>query len=224
MSRESVVFYTSVDYGKTPITGNAPDNLERRKVLQTIAASTAMVMVTADFSGALGAFNAPIAVDQISKIQSVNQAFPLEEKDGSDFDVRKSYGLVRTVFGGTIGRTAEYYGISRKTIYQWINSEGVPSLQTRQIQRAILLESAAKYVQSHLGEHSKEYTLLETSATSLDDILAAANIDLVKLRVCVEEIKKQIVSSPLPEESLAERLEKKGFFPPEGEDDLDILI
>lgn len=223
MTTGSVIFNTLSDNEYSLTIGNAPDNRERRKVLQTIA-GTAMVMVAADFSDTLGAFNAPVTVDQIPKIQSVNQAYPLNEIDSLGFDVREAYGLVRTVFGGTISRTAAYYRISRKTIYQWINSESVPSLQSRQVQRAKLLESAAKYVKSQLGEQSKKYTLLQADNTSLDDILAAENIDMVKLRACVKEIQNHIKSSPKEKLFLAENLEKKGFFPPDGEDDLDPLI
>lgn len=223
MSTNPSLINTLSEIENSPTVGNTPDNPERRRVLQTFAAGTAMVF-TADMSGALGTFNAPIAFDQISTIQKVNEVFSLDKKDSIDFDVRESYGLVRTVFGGTIGRTAEYYGVSRKTIYQWINSEGVPTLQARQAQRAKLLESAAKHVRSQLGEQSKKYTLLSTSGLSLDAILVAEKIDLAELRSCVEEIQNLINSNPQEDSSLSANLEKKGFFPPDGEDDLDPLI
>lgn len=206
MSRQSLV-------------GNAPENMERRKVLAT---GTFMVMVAADFSGAQGAFNAPMLLNQISVIQSVNHAHTLNEKE-ADFDVRESYGLVRSVFGGTIGRTADYYGVSRKTIYQWINSEKAPSLQNRQIERAKLLESAAKYVKNKLGRKAKSYTEQVVGKSSLDEILSAESIDSEDLQAWVEGIQRML-DGEQQEVTLAEKLQRNGFFPPEGEEDLEPLI
>ena len=201
---------------------NSPASLERRKVLQAIAGS--VVMVAAEVSGAQGAFNAPIPLDQISNFHSVNQVLTLNEVDNSEFDVRESYGLVRSVFGGTIGRTADYYGVSRKTIYQWINSDRAPSLQNRQVERATLLESAAKYVRVKLGRKAKKYAKKSVGAVSLDGILSAESIDLDDLRAWVEGIQKEVNFDQQTEASLAEKLERNGFFPPDGEDDLEPLI
>ena len=200
--------------------GNAPESMERRKALQTIATSTLMVMVVADLSDALGASNAPVSLDRIPEIQSVNRAHTLKE---SGFDVRESYGMVRSVFGGTIGRTAEYYGVSRKTIYQWNNSEQAPSLQNRQLERAKSLESAATFVRAKLGRKAKNYTREIVGESSLDEILAAESIDFTALQTWVDELERKLQGQH-QNRTLAEMLSQNGFFPPEGEEDLEPLI
>lgn len=202
------------------LNGNAPESMDRRKALQTIATSTLMVMVVADFSKVLGASNAPVSLDKIPEIQSVNRAHSLKE---FDFDVRESYGTVRSVFGGTIGRTAEYYGVSRKTIYQWINSEQAPSLQNRQFERAKSLESAATFVRAKLGRKAKNYTREVVGTSSLDEILAADSINFTALKTWVEGLERKL-DGQQPHTPLAEKLKRNGFSPPEGEEDLEPLI
>ena len=202
---------------------NAPAFIERRNVLKIVGGSA--VFIAAEFSGVFGALNDSIRLDQISDIQQVvDQAYGLKEIESQQFDVRQSYGLVRFVFGGTIGRTADYYGVSRKTIYQWINSENAPSLQTRQVERAMILESAARYVKTRLGKNSKEYVKVKKDDLSLDDILSAESIDLAMLRIWVEEIRQHIESDELDSESIADRFEKKGFPRRYDDDHLEPLI
>jgi len=224
VSTKSNVTNTSFDGSEnTEFVGNSTGLIERRNALKVLAGS--VVIVAAEVSGAQGALNESFRLDQLSDVQAmVDHAYGLKEIENQKFDVRESYSLIRHVFGGTIGRTADYYGVSRKTIYQWLNSDSVPSLQTRQVDRAMLLESAAKYVHSKLGDKSKEYAKIKINDLSLDELLAAQSIDLEKLRRWVNGIQEQVVSDEKIAISLADKLEERGFSPRSGDNDLDPLI
>ena len=204
--------------------GNSPEFIAKRKTLKVLAGS--LVVLAAGVSGASGSFDESYIFDNISEFQNLATpaAHDAKKFEIREFDVRNSFGLVRLVFGGTIGRTADYFGVSRKTIYQWINSEEIPNLQNRQARKAADLESAAKYVQSLIGEKSKLYVKTDAQGASLDEILASEVIDFQKLKNTVSVIKTQLAPRGIKKSSLSERLEKKGFSVRDDEDGLEPLI
>jgi hypothetical protein len=138
-------------------------------------------------------------------------------------DIRQIYGRVKTAFGWSVLDTAKVFQVNRKTLYDWLSSEELPTPQSANLKRAIKLDTIASYVSSKLTLPVGTDSVLQLTGTELKALLEADEINVNDAEKWIDELARRRAAFGA-KKSLSERLAAAGMKPRPGSEYEDIIL